>query len=520
VTLALALAGGLILALSGPPLDFVPGVWLGPAFLYAALALSPPIAPGRGRFRRWLRSGELGIAFGFACNAATFRFVPDVIVRFTPLPWAVGALAVVLLAAAHALRFFVTELAHRALQQYGVPRLFAFAFAMYVGTFVPMVFPWTPAGGAMTWPSSVQIAEIIGERGATALFALVSGLLAEGVLSLRAARRRNESLMPGLRSLIAATALFAVLTGGGKLRMSQIAAERAAAPKMKIALVQPSIEARERWEKNRAEAILTKLTRLTRAAESAGAELVVWPEAAYPYTLSQSGRRAPIGRYAPLQPGVHGPLLTGAIMHTDAEATNSAVVIGTDGTISEPYHKIHLLWFGETVPLADVFPWIRKTFARGMGLTPGEHQVMLPAGNVKAAVLNCFEDTLPGAGREAAGVSPNLLVNVTNDAWFAGSQESALHLRVASMRTIELRRDMIRAVNFGPTTWVDATGRIRGRLDPPEPGFLMTEPALLDRAPTFYARFGDVPFALLGVAALIGLVRERDRRRGRARAGD
>jgi apolipoprotein N-acyltransferase len=98
---------------------------------------------------------------------------------------------------------------------------------------------------------------------------------------------------------------------------------------------------------------------------------------------------------------------------------------------------------------------------------------------------------------------PNLLVNLTNDAWFAGSAESELHLRLARLRSVELRRDLVRAVNAGPTTWVDAAGRLRARIGGDEPGILMAEPALLDEPITVYAGQGDLPLAMtLGVYAL------------------
>ena len=94
-------------------------------------------------------------------------------------------------------------------------------------------------------------------------------------------------------------------------------------------------------------------------------------------------------------------------------------------------------------------------------------------------------------------VRPNLLVNLTDDGWFEGTQESELHLLLSTLRAVELRRDLVRAVNAGPTTWVDAVGRIVARREGSSPGVLPTSPALLDGPPTPYARFGDLPLALL-----------------------
>jgi apolipoprotein N-acyltransferase len=142
-------------------------------------------------------------------------------------------------------------------------------------------------------------------------------------------------------------------------------------------------------------------------------------------------------------------------------------------------------------------------FSKGTGLVAGEESVVFVTGPIRAAVLNCYEDTLPAAGREAMERSPNLLVNVTNDAWFAGSAEGELHLRLAVLRAIETRRDLVRAVNQGPTSFVDAAGRVRARYDLPMPGTLQTTPALLSGPPTFYVRFGDAPLVLLALASVV-----------------
>jgi apolipoprotein N-acyltransferase len=209
-------------------------------------------------------------------------------------------------------------------------------------------------------------------------------------------------------------------------------------------------------------------------------------------------------------------VLTGLITSGAAgETFNSAAICKTDGTLTEPYDKIHLLWFGEAVPLADQIPWIRRTFMRSGGLFPGEHGVVQEAGPVRAGVLNCFEDILSSAGREAMVGAPNLLVNVTNDAWFAGSAESEMHLRVAVMRAVEERRDLVRAVNLGPTTWVDAAGQVRGRYDSGLPGTLLAQPALLETPPTPFGRWGDAPTALavtLVVACWLAAQRARRHR--------
>jgi apolipoprotein N-acyltransferase len=299
----------------------------------------------------------------------------------------------------------------------------------------------------------------------------------------------------------AALLLLFAQAGYGRARMRGVELARSLAPSVRVGLVQPSIGASVRWDEERGPSILQRLTTLTRRAEARGADLVVWPETAFPFRVPHGAPQSLDGARALVQPGIQGPIIAG-VQTTGTTAGvfyNSVVVARQDGALSEPYDKRHLFWFGETVPLADRIPWLRRVFARGLGLVPGDREVPLVVGPVRAAALVCYEDMLPEAGREAMTVAPNLLVNVTNDAWFSGTAEPELHLRAAVLRAVELRRDLVRAVNAGPASWVDATGRVRGRASTVTASTLSAVPSLLDAPLTFYARFGDTPWAILAL---------------------
>ena len=506
----LALGSGVIFAASTPPIDLHAGILIGLAGFALAFEGDESVRTRSGALYGW--------CFGIGANLVALRFVPEVVLRYTPLPALAAWAALLLLAAAQALPWAVgSAVAHRLARPVrGIslaPSWLAYAVGVYVATFVPAVFPWTPSGGLAPWPALLQTAEIVGERGTSFLVAIAAGLAAHAIVRARAATaggmtaRARSAAAP----LALSAAVLAVMLGWGAMRMRSIEQEREAAPHVRVALVQPGFDASDRWEASRAAMMLERLTTLTKSAEHRGAELTVWPESAYPFTLPHSMRTSPSGSRAVLQPGVRGPVLTGVYMSgARGIGYNSAVLATTDGALSAPYDKRHLLWFGETVPLGDTFPWLRKVFSKGTGLDPGHESVVFVAGPIRAAVLNCYEDTLPQAGREAMELAPNLLVNVTNDAWFSGSAEGELHLRLAVLRAIETRRDLVRAVNQGPTTHVDATGRVRARYDLPMPGTLVTTPALLSGPPTFYVRFGDLPLLLLAAAAVFApLVRAR-----------
>jgi apolipoprotein N-acyltransferase len=452
-----------------------------------------------------------GWLFGLGANVVALRFVPEVVMRFTPLPAIAAYTALVLLAAAQAIPWalggLVAQLVARRVPT--LPIWLAYAIGVYATTFLPAVFPWTPAGGLTPWPGLVQIADVVGERGVTFLVALVAGLGAYAIGRARAERAPRAGLAP----LGLAVAVVAVMLVYGRLRMAAVDRLREAAPHARVTLVQPGFEASDRWDADRAEMMIDRLTALTKSAELRGTDLTVWPESAYPFTLPHSARHSLPGARAVLQPGVHGPVITGAYLAgAKGIGYNSAVLATRDGKLSPPYDKRHLLWFGETVPLSETFPWLRKVFAKGTGLAAGHESVVFTTGPIRAAVLNCYEDTLPEAGREAMELSPNLLVNITNDAWFVGSAEGELHLRLAVLRAIETRRDLVRAVNKGPTSFVDASGRVRARYDLEMPGTLPTSPALLTTPPTLFVRFGDLPLMLLVLVAIaIPVVRARRR---------
>ena len=497
-----ALFAGAFFASAAPPTDCFPALWLGMAVL--ASLNEPSSEAGSAR-----RSVGVGLSFGWAANVVALRFVPKVIATFTSASWWLGVIALALLALEQSVRWGVATAIHRGLGRRGVPSWWAFATGVFAGTFVPAVFPWSAAGGVTPVPEMVQLAEWVGERGVTFVMALSAGLLASAVNALgkREPRRRPLTLVT------VALAIPLLTFVGGRARIKSVEATRAAAATIRVALVEPSIDAVDRWDPMQFSLILEKLTRPTSSAERDGAELTVWPEAAYPYPVAHVTRRCPIGPLAMLPFGVRGPVLTGLVTTgANGDVWNSAALCRTDGTLEAPQDKIHLLWFGETIPWLDRITWVRATFSRGLGLVAGSETVLQRTGLMRAAVLNCFEDTLPDAGREAMSARPNLLVNVTNDAWFRGSAESELHLRLGALRAVESRRDLVRAVNEGVTSWVDAAGVVRARVTGNEPAVVMANAALLETPPTLFDRCGDILLTcLLVTTTAFAVVRERRR---------
>lgn len=533
--LLLAVVGGPVFALTAPPTDLYPAVIVGLALLAASIAAPSADAPDA----RWpdppsfLRVFGRGAAWGTAAGIVGLRFVPTVIQRFTPLGAATSYLALILLAAFQSLIWafgagVTAVLARRA----RLPFEIAFGAGVLVALCIPTIFAWSPAGLVTPWPSFVQLADVIGERGVSVLFAIGAAFLARAAQLVLSSHHRAA-----LRPAIAAAAIFAILPIHGAVRIASINRASASLPTLRVGLVDQAVKPLDRWKRENHPSLTRTLRGLTRTLEAEGAELVVWPEAAYPYPLPHDARTTPNGPRSIVGNGVRGPVLAGLITEgppftvdgeTERSSYNSATLVAPDGSMQAPYDKIELLWFGETVPLGSQIPWLRRTFQRSGGLVPGDAPRALElaargdgAPPARMAILNCYEDTLPGLGRRLVNaLAPTLLVNVTNDSWFYATAEPALHARLGAMRAIEHRRDLVRAVNFGETSWIDAAGIVRARYDADAPGTLMTQPALRDGPPTLYARIGDAPmFAIIAVAALVTSLRARRRARERPPAG-
>jgi apolipoprotein N-acyltransferase len=513
--LLLAVAGGVVFALTAPPTDLYPAVVVGLALLAASIGIGPGSWPDPPSF---CRAFGRGAAWGTAAGVVGLRFVPPVIQRFTDLGAPLALLALVLLAAAQSLLWAVgagvAAVLHRRAR---VPFEIAFAGGVLAALSLPTIFAWSPAGLVSPWPSFVQLADLIGERGVSVLFAVGATSLARAGVALAGRNARAA-----LRSALAAAALFTMLFCHGAWRIASITRASAAFPVLRVGLVDQAVAPHERWNVNNHPAILHTLRDLTRRVEAEGVDLTVWPEAAYPYALDHEGRTAPSGHRALLGNGVRGPLLIGLITVAKPEllasgeiernSYNSATLVLPDGSLEVPYDKLQLLWFGEMVPGGAQIPWLRRLFQRSGGLIPGDapRALDLPAplsGGPPAhmAILNCYEDTLPGLARRlATALAPSLLVNITNDAWFHGTGEPELHARLGAMRAVEQRRDLIRAVNLGVSSWVDAAGVVRARHAGVSAGTLLTTPAIREQPLTFYARWGDAP--LYGLLAMITAV--------------
>ena len=507
--IGVAALGGLLTAASPVPLSWHMGGFLGPVCLIFAIE-------GGARRPCALRGLVAGGVFSFVVNAAALYWLVDLLRRFASFPTLAALAAAMLLWLAQALpAALACAFAGAVCQRPGLLASHGLAASgdsgssakmvslpvvlpacLAVATSVsPALFPWRIGHSQLAWLPFVQLAELGGE-----------GLLDVATLavsSLTYATLRGPRRLPRLGWL----ALAILLPWGyGTVRLAQVRAARQSAPRLAVGVVQPNVSIADKRDPALRHHHLAQLQRLTRVLRQQGAAIAVWPESAYPFGIARDqeaehpDRRAILGAPGARSRGAI-PVLTGAVTWGKPRPPsaggrgsgplryNSVVAVEPSGRIAGISDKVRLLAFGEYAPLWDWFPgWLQDRVPKG--LTPGSRPQVIDLQGVRYGVLNCYEDVLSHYGRAVARDQPDLLVNVTNDAWFGRTSEPLLHQMVARLRAVETRRDLVRAVNTGISSHVAATGEtLHATSMFAETGFV-AQTALLS-GDTPWTRWGD-----------------------------
>jgi apolipoprotein N-acyltransferase len=507
--LALSALSGVLLPLAVPTTNLWPLMWIAlVSQLHVALTSR---TPRRAFLHGWLT--------GTIANTAGFYWMDGLLERFGHMS-PVEALPIMLLLTAYqGLEFAILSWGVHRLRDRTGGRLPVALMAMLVMAAIelcmPQIFPFYLAMSQAPAPALIQIADLTGPIGVTALMVAWNGALVDAWHARRAGQRR-------LRPLVVSSAFVVVALVYGAVRIHQVDVARAAAPKVKTGLVQANVGILEKWDPAEFAQLLATHQRLSGELASAGAELVVWPESSYPYALPRPFEHEwPAGDPRRVRGGFDTPLLFGALTRTtgrpqkpaDRYPYNTALMMDAAGNITGAYDKVFLMLFGEYIPFYDTIPWFTKLFPEASnfsrGSEPGSFPLSVKGRDYKLGPLICYEDILPSFTRRVAKLSPNALVNITNDAWFGRTAEPYQHLALAVFRAVENRLELVRAVNTGVSAHVDAAGRVLARtdsVDPAEtpdapPSTLLVDLAMLEGG-GLYRHVGD----LFGFACLLVLV--------------
>src|ERR1700690_2844452 len=510
--LALSTLSGCLWLVSVTPFDYSALAWIASVPMFMAIERA-------GGFRRAL---FLGWWAGLVETAGGFYWLIDVMRRFADFPWVGAALVFLLFCATRAIIFLLFTAAVCAIRRRApVPMALLGPLGMVSSELlVPQLFPcgqWI----SQAWnPHVIQIAELTGPLGVTALLMAVNGAIYDLAVDGRAARKQA----------LAAAALLAAALLFGAVRMRQIDEIVAHAPHLKIGLVQPNFSYTMDGEIPREEAIrqLTALQAESRRLQSAGAQLLVWSEGAYPATLPRDfAVDFTPDSLGQIRRGFDIPAVIGADMYDPSrkDAFNSAILLDGDGRAAGHYDKVRLLAFGEYIPGIETFPWLRNLLPAGAGrftagVGPGVISLQGPAGDRwRLGPVICYEDILQGFIRGVGQLHPDLLVNLTSDSWFGADTEPWEHMALAVFASVELRVAMVRAVNSGVSALIDPNGRVLKKSYADDPyrnpraadGILVAAP-IVPGGHTVFAAVGNL-FAYLCIAAtvILALISRRQR---------
>ena len=540
---AAALAAGAISVLAMPPFFLWPVLLFTlPVLVWLIDGAADPNAnedgagttdrvKGAMSWRRLLDVGVVGWCFAYAFHVTGLYWLREAFLVTgggLALLWPLGVLGLpAYLAIYHGLAAaFAARLGDR-----GLPRVAALAVGLGCSEWLRghafTGFPWNVLGEALTYPLvMMQSAALVGIYGLTVVSVLV--LASPGVALASPVDRRKANWLSKLRPVARAASLLLVplflLVVYGSLRLRT--SPPAYVDGVKIRLVQPSIDQREKWQAAKQPEFVARQIELSLRGPTevpdklAGITHVIWPEAAMPFlplhrpeVLRAIGDALPDGVF--LLAGIlrlerTGAAAAGEVSESD-KIYNSLAVFDHEGRPIAVYDKSHLVPFGEYLPFQSLLEGIGlSSLTRqrgGFSIGPEPRPLLGIPGLLRAGPLICYEAVFPGIASRSAG-RPDVMINVTNDGWFGNSTGPRQHLHQSRLRSVEEGLPLIRVANNGISAVYDAYGRELSRIDLDVAGVVDTGlPGRIE--PTLYTRMGDMVFAMISSVILALLLIQR-----------
>jgi len=353
-------------------------------------------------------------------------------------------------------------------------------------------FPWSSIGYSQyKFLGIIQIADITGVYGVSFLVVAVNGALAD--IFLLKKRTRDMPLFPLSFTVIGFTVLglFVIFTVVyGQIRLMQERPGR----EFRASVIQGNIEQDKKWDPSYQEDVMGIYKKLSLEASSSSPSLIVWPETAVPFFFGSEKRYTE--DLIDFERRLNAYLLFGSVLvkgKTDQKylLSNSAVSLDKTGAVTYVYDKIHMVPFGEYVPLHKILFFINKLVAGIGDYTPGDRyfRAVTPFGEF--ATLICYEIIFPGLVRKFYVNRGDFMVTITNDAWFGRTTGPYQHFSMAVFRAVENRKPVIRAANTGVSGFIDSNGRIISRTGIFQ-RLVLTGDVRTDMTRSFYSKYGDL----------------------------
>jgi apolipoprotein N-acyltransferase len=388
----------------------------------------------------------------------------------------------------------------------------------WIRTYFPIGFPWNLLGyAAYRQLELIQFAEFAGVYGISALIVFFNA-----VVYIVLFRRGSGRLQAA--SLGTLTVMLIVLIGFGAWRIADLK-RMPARGEFRVAMVQGNISQSLKWDPNYLAQSFKVYQDETAAAAHRGADLVVWPEAAAEflfqpddrYPAEFAGDAAYRDALLKLAQSTRDPILFGApaLARRDGRLGfyNRAYLLSDKGQVVDYYDKIQLVPFGEYVPAREFLGYFVERVVHGFGdMFAGTRQTLFEVRGAKLGVLICYESVFPDLTRREVDKGADVLVNITNDAWYGKSSAPYQALAMAAMRSVETKVPMIRCANTGISAIIRPDGEITARTPLFKRG-TETEPVGWRPMRTVYTIVGDlfaeICFALTALGVALAWFRPR-----------
>ncbi len=472
----------------------------------------PLLAALRGKTAR--QSLQLGMISGTSMNLVALYWLVGTLTRFGGVPMVPSMVVIFVFCVYSSLQFgiFTWYISRFGLcSGKSVANALVISFAWVVAEFFfPVLFPYGIGASQGYYPTAIQVVDTLGVNflGFLMLFANVSAFYLLDDMR----QRRKPAFAPPMISIAA----IAIVLGYGTLRIDEIEKLLETEPRVEIAMVQANFDYAGKTLHN--EPVITEKHR-EMSREFTEADLVIWPETSVQYWFPEEDSVYRINHQTDVVPAGHpSHFLIGGLSYAkdpalledgwdeeDLRKYNSAFLVDPQSNILGRYSKTRLFLLGEYFPwINEELKFLKRVFPMIGDLTPGEGARVLevPGKNIRIGPLICYEDMMAELSRNYAKTGANLLVNLTNDAWFGKSAAPYQHLLLSVPRAVETRRYLVRATNSGVSAIVSPTGKIEARTGIFTEESLKGEVVLIDSIETLYTKVGDI-FAWIALAVTI-----------------
>ena len=349
----------------------------------------------------------------------------------------------------------------------------------------------------------IQIADMLGVYGISFLIVLINGYIFH-LIKIQA--RRNFRFIASETFISLALLISVLFYGYHKIEKQE--EEQGEKRQVRAVIVQGNIDQSLKWEPAYQKKTMEIYSKLTRSTLSYKPDVILWPETAVPFFFQNNREFSP--RIISLAKEAGAVVIFGSPAYRRISGStayfNRAYLVAPDDSPIQYYDKVHLVPFGEYIPLKNVLSFINRLVPAAGDFQAGDDIHTLNHKGLNFGLLICFESIFPELARQQSMGGADLLVNLTNDAWFGKTSAPHHHLSMAVMRAVENRRPLLRAANTGFSAVIQPQGKIVALSNLFKEETLKYSVHPIKNQLTFYTRYGDFFVVSLALLTLIKIV--------------